>query len=105
MTAYNPIPLDAIERIATLGGWDITSRPSSVDLTIVLTRREQLAGDVEIKVSCSGRLSESEICWWSSTELDGYDSRDDEFDHQAPEPWQSTVALGSLISRLLRPVR
>jgi hypothetical protein len=106
MSAYNPIALEDIERIATLGGWKVTARPSRADATAVLKRTEELAGEVEIKVSCRGRYAdEVEIAWWSCTELEGYDSRDDELDHDAPEAWKPTVALGSLISRLLRPAR
>ncbi|TEA09084.1 hypothetical protein [Mycobacteroides salmoniphilum] len=102
MSAYNPISAADIERIAALGGWEVLSRPSSADVTVVLTRTEEPAGEVEIKVSCRPQYADDvEIAWWSCSELDGYDSRDDELDHNVPEAWQPTVALGSLISRLL----
>ena len=104
--SYNPIAVDDLARIAALGGWEVTSRPPNADVKLVLTRTEEPAGQVEIEVYCTGQYAdEAEIARWTCTERDGYDSRHDELDHRATEEWQPTVALGSLISRLLQPAR
>ncbi|SIH26512.1 Uncharacterised protein [Mycobacteroides abscessus subsp. abscessus] len=103
MSAYNPIAVHDLESIAALGGWEGAGSLNARG-PVVLKRTEQRAGEVEIEVCLKFQhVNEVEIAWWTCNELDGYDSRDDEFDHTAPEAWRPTVALGSLISRLLRP--
>jgi hypothetical protein len=109
MSAYNPITVRDLERLAVLGGWKAITQmtPLEGQIVVALERPEECAGFVEILVHCTAgqRAGEVEVHRWTCTELDGYDSRDDEADHRAPQAWQPTIALGSLISRLLQPSR
>lgn len=113
MSAYNPISIDDIEHIAAQGGWESARRPTSDEApVIVLHRTEEHHGPVEIEVHFRGQTAdEVEITHWKCSQAPGYepgdwyDSRDDESDHGTAEAWQPTVALGSLVSRLLLPAQ
>lgn len=105
-SAYNPITIHDLERIATLGGWKIITlmTPLEGQTVISLERPDERAGHIEVLIHCTAgqHTGEVEVARWTCTELDGYDSRDDELDHAAPAAWRPTIALGGLVSCLLR---
>lgn len=102
-----PVAIENLTRIAQLGGWDVQTWNAGDwpkgEVRLGLTKHEVESEASEITVHCAPQGADGlmEVSWWWCVGRQNYDSRNGMGKLAAFEDWHPSIALGSLVSRLL----